>query len=136
FFADATVAHSWDHYDTERVVTLNSGAEFYESRAKGANWAADLTIGARFAVNGIAVEPSAGLRLDEAHRKRLVESGDNTARLAAAQLHDAGAESRIGARANALLVQNTTAIIPGLRAYWLHALQKAHWQTAALAGQS
>lgn len=136
FFADATVAHSWDHYDTERVVTLNSGAEFYESRAKGANWAADLTIGARFAVNGIAVEPSAGLRLDEAHRKSLVESGDNTARLAVAKTNDTVAESRIGARANTLLVHKNTAIIPELRAYWLHDLQKAHWQTAALAGES
>ncbi|MEX1147447.1 MAG: autotransporter domain-containing protein, partial [Sphingomonadales bacterium] len=135
FFVDAAVAHSWDRYETDRNVALNAGTELYTSRVRGTNWAGDVTVGMRHDVRGYSVEPSAGIRWDEANRRAVTETGAAIARLDVDGVSSSAAEGRVGARVTRSYVTETTVITPEIRAFWVHDFQSGKFRTASLQGE-
>ncbi|AWK88363.1 autotransporter domain-containing protein [Azospirillum thermophilum] len=131
-FIEGTAGYSFDRYESSRPLSFGGYSAVASGKADGHDLSASLTAGTRLTVEGVTVEPSAGLRVDRLFRSGFGERGAGLLSLSVADETLTAVRSTIGARANTLVtLEDGTEIRPSLRLHWAHDLADRGAETRA-----
>lgn len=121
-FVEGAVGYGYSAYDTSRAITLGSVRRTAEGEADGHDLFADISVGYRFNLGDLTIEPKAGLRYDRLHRDGFTETGADDLALDVLDRSADALQSSLGAKASRIFRVGDTMVEPEVRLAWTREL--------------